>query len=170
MTYKYGAYFLTLRSFGAAFGGPHSLNVMHESVAHAEGGRRVRRRQQTPWPRFRMGFPARLATSRSGGQGGRVFDHANAMSESLVTTNQRPLNSGRWRVGARSCMEKTHVRVHTVGENYSSATASGGHTRCQIAAPVATHLAMAGRGVTPGPFMVFMHNIAFNRDGLKPAL
>ena len=52
-----------------------------------------------------MGFPARLAISRCGGKEGQAVLGRKPCKD-LVTTNQRPLNGGCWRVSSRSFMER----------------------------------------------------------------
>ena len=64
-----------------------------------------------------MVLPAVLANLRHGGQEGEDVT-GRKPGKHLVTTNQRPSNSGRWGPGDRSFMEINHVGVFAVGENH----------------------------------------------------
>ena len=90
------------------------------------------------------------------------------MQQNPVTANQRPLNPGRWRVSGRSIMETIHVRVHAVGELHVQAACHARPSCACYLVHVATHLAMAGRGEIPGPFMVTLHNYPLQGTGMKP--
>lgn len=137
---------------------------MHKELeAHAELP--LPRAKGIHWPVCSMSIPERIASSRFGGK--EVINLATQVRD-FVSANQRPSNGGRWALSARSFMEKSHVRVHAVGENHREAThqarqSFGG----SVAHGVAIHLSVAGRGEIPGSTIVtinIMHNPSFKAD------
>ena len=128
-----------------------------ELEPHPVGRKQASPLQRNTLARVRGGFLARLATSRFGGQEGQSVA-GRKPGKDLVTINQRPSNGGRWGLGGRSFMEKSHVGVHAVGESHHKAThqarqSFGGF----VAHGVALHLSVAGRGAIPGPTIVTLH-------------
>ena len=135
-----------------------------ELEPYPAGRKQARPLQANTLARVLGGFPARIASSWKGGK--------DRTETPAVTTNQRPSNGGRWGLSGRSFTEKFHAGVFTVGENHRG-TGHQDHRNLggvRRAAGVATHLAMAGRGEIPGPFMVpllITHNPSFNRTRIS---
>lgn len=127
-------------------------------VAHAAGCERVLPPQTNTLAKVPHGFPREACNLAVWWQRGAIR-YRTKTGKDLVTTNQRPFNGGCWRVNSRSFMEKSHVGVHAVGENHRGTShqdyANLGGAHCAVG--VATHLAMTGRGIRSGQYIVLLH-------------
>ena len=85
--------------------------------------------------------------------GDRTIPTATPGSGYITKTPVR--QRGRWAPSGRSFMEKTHGRVHAIGEADSKAGGQGCASLDRFAAAVVgLHLAMAGRSFRSGPSIV----------------